>query len=93
MGGNADPRGGLPVDLTKRVVAFVGSFDGVLHHLGTVPVNHNWEIIRELILLRSLVESKRAYFKTIHELRSKHVSSHTFIAKIGCSTLRSALTL
>lgn len=37
MGGTADPRNDLPVDLTKRVVAFVGSFDGVLHRLGTCP--------------------------------------------------------
>jgi hypothetical protein len=75
MGGNADPRDGLPVDLTKRVVAFVGSFDGVLHRLGTVSVNHNWEIIREFILLRSLVESKRASFKEI-QLSKEDVALH-----------------
>lgn len=90
MGGTADPRDGLPVDLTKRVVAFVGSFDGVLHRLGTVSVNHNWEIIREFILLRSLVESKRASFKEI-QLSKEEVALHELM-KIEANMFRRILS-
>lgn len=90
MGGTADPRNDLPVDLTKRVVAFVGSFDGVLHRLGTVSVNHNWEIIREFLLLRRLVESKRASFKTI-QLSKEEVALHELM-KIEANMFRRILS-
>lgn len=65
MGGEADPRSvsNTPVDLTKRVVAFVGAFDGVLSRLGTVSILHNWHIIREFVLIRALVERGRARTK------------------------------
>ena len=65
MGGEADPRSvsNTPVDLTKRVVAFVGTFDGVLSRLGTVSILHNWHIIREFVLVRALVERGRARTK------------------------------
>ncbi len=62
MGGSADPRSvaNTPVDLTRRVVAFVGTFDGVLCRLGTVCVLRNWEIVREFVLVRAFVERNRA---------------------------------
>ena len=63
-GGAADPRDvcNTPVDLTKRVVAIVGTFTqgGALGKIGTVSVPHNWEVIGEFILLRELVERNRA---------------------------------
>mmetsp|Transcript_30567 Transcript_30567/g.44955 ORF Transcript_30567/g.44955 Transcript_30567/m.44955 type:complete len:267 (-) Transcript_30567:34-834(-) len=61
-GGDPDPRdvSNTPVDLTKRVVALVGSFHGVLSRIGTVSILRNWEIIREFVLVRELVESSRA---------------------------------
>ncbi len=64
MGGSADPRGVeiIPVDLTKRVVAFVRTFSphGGLDRFGAVSILHNWEIIREFVLLRELVDKARA---------------------------------
>lgn len=63
MGGSADPRdvSNIPVDLTKRVVAFVGTFSphGGLGRFGTVSILRNWEIIREFVLLRELVDRER----------------------------------
>ena len=62
-GGAADPRDvcNTPVDLSKRVVAIVGTFSqGALGRIGTVSVPHNWEVIGEFILVRELVERKRA---------------------------------
>ena len=74
MGGSADPRdvSNLPVDLTKRVVAFVGTFgNGALARIGTVSVLHNWEIIGDFVLLRELVERKRASPYPLRKLRQK----------------------
>jgi len=61
-GGDPDPRdvSNTPVDLTKRVVALVGSFHGVLSRIGTVSILRNWEIISDFVLVRELVESSRA---------------------------------
>ena len=51
------------MDLTKRVVAFVGirrGHNGALARIGTISIPHNWEIIGDYVLLRELVERERA---------------------------------
>jgi len=70
-GGGPDPRDAshTPVDLTKRVVALVGSFHGVLSRIGTVSILRNWEIIRDFVLVRELVESNRASPKPLNAKR------------------------
>jgi hypothetical protein len=89
-GGSADPRSvcNTPVDLTKRVVAFVGTFHEVLGRLGTVSILHNWEIVREFVLLRALVERNRASPKSdvlvskeeamLQELMKKETNENVF---------------
>mmetsp|Transcript_10302 Transcript_10302/g.20664 ORF Transcript_10302/g.20664 Transcript_10302/m.20664 type:complete len:265 (+) Transcript_10302:153-947(+) len=70
-GGGPDPRDSshTPVDLTKRVVALVGSFHGVLSRIGTVSILRNWEIISDFVLVRELVESNRASPKPLNAKR------------------------
>jgi len=49
-----------PPDLSRRIVAFVGTSKGVLEKLGAISVSINWEEIGHLVLLRALVEKNRA---------------------------------
>ena len=50
----------IPPDLSRRIVAFVGTSKGVLEKLGAISVSINWEEIGHLVLLRTLVEKNRA---------------------------------
>jgi len=49
-----------PPDLSRKIVAFVGTSKGVLEKLGAISVSINWEEIGHLVLLRALVEKNRA---------------------------------
>ena len=49
-----------PPDLSRRIVAFVGTSKGVLEKLGAISVSCNWEEVGHLVLLRTLVERNRA---------------------------------
>jgi len=49
-----------PPDLSRRIVAFVGTSKWVLEKLGAISVSRNWEEVGPLILLRTLVEKRRA---------------------------------
>ena len=49
-----------PPDLSRRIVAFVGTSKGVLEKLGAISVSINWEEVGHLVLLRTLVEKNRA---------------------------------
>ena len=75
-GGDADPRcvSNTPVDLTKRVVAFVGTFHQVLSRLGTISILHNWKIIREFVLVRGLIERNRASPKPLQRYQNDDLS-------------------
>ena len=50
----------IPPDLSRRIVAFVGTSKGVLEKLGAISVSRNWEEVGHLVLLRALVEKSRA---------------------------------
>jgi len=49
-----------PPDLSRRIVAFVGTSRGILEKLGAISVSRNWEEVGPLVLLRTLVEKNRA---------------------------------
>ena len=49
-----------PPDLSRRIVAFVGTSNEVLEKLGAISVSCNWEEVGHLVLLRTLVEKNRA---------------------------------
>jgi len=49
-----------PPDLSRKIVAFVGTSKGVLEKLGAISVSINWEEVGHFILLRTLVEKNRA---------------------------------
>ena len=49
-----------PPDFSRRIVAFVGTSKGVLEKLGAISVSRNWEEVGPLVLLRTLVEKRRA---------------------------------
>ena len=58
FGGNGGGEGMLdPPDLSRRVVAIVGTSKG---RLGAISISRNWEEVRPLVLLRTLVERNRA---------------------------------
>lgn len=57
-GSGEDPA--APVDLSRKIVAFVGTSNGVLERLGAVSVTRNWEVVGPLVLVRALVERRRA---------------------------------
>jgi len=59
-GGSEDTVSSQPPDLTRRVVAFVGTTNGVLHRLGVVSIKRNWEDLGPIVLLRTLIERRRA---------------------------------
>lgn len=59
-GGAEDTISSQPPDLTRRVVAFVGTTNGVLHRLGVVSIKRNWEVLGPIVLLRTLIERRRA---------------------------------
>ena len=50
----------IPPDLSRRIVAFVGTSKGILEKLGVISVSRNWEEVGPLVLLRTLVEKNRA---------------------------------
>ena len=50
----------IPPDLSRRIVAFVGTSNGVLEKLGAISVSINWEEVGPLVLLRTLIEKNRA---------------------------------
>jgi len=50
----------IPPDLSRRIVAFVGTSKGILEKLGAISVSINWEEVGHLVLLRTLVEKNRA---------------------------------
>ena len=49
-----------PPDLSRKIVAFVGTSKGVLERLGAISVSRNWEEVGHLVLLRALVDKNRA---------------------------------
>ena len=50
----------IPPDLSRRIVAFVGTSKGILEKLGAISVSRNWEEVGPLVLLRTLIEKNRA---------------------------------
>lgn len=58
-GGSEEPHDGT-VELSRRVVAFCGTSQGVLHRLGYIAESINWEILKPVILLRKLIQTGRA---------------------------------
>lgn len=61
FGGSGGDEEDLPVDLSQRIVAFVGTSAGVLERLGAVSTALNWETVGHVVLLRALIEKSRAY--------------------------------
>ena len=59
FGGNGGGGEGMldPPDLSRRVVAIVGTSKG---KLGAISISRNWEEVGPLVLLRTLVERNRA---------------------------------
>ena len=49
-----------PVNLSRRVVALVGTLHLGLQRLGTISISHNWEEVGPAVLLRALVDRQRA---------------------------------
>jgi len=49
-----------PVDLSRRIVAFVGTANGVLERLGAISISRNWEEVGHFVILRALIEQNRA---------------------------------
>ncbi len=58
-GGSAEDMS-LPVNQTRRIVAFIGWGLGVLGRLGTITISYNWAILGPIVLLFELVEQHRA---------------------------------
>ena len=50
----------IPVDKTRKIIAFVGTSNGVLKRLGAISVSANWEVIGHIVLLRELIKKRPA---------------------------------
>ena len=59
-GGDGEEDTSRPVDLSRRIVAFVGTANGVLERLGAISISRNWEEVGHFVILRALIEQNRA---------------------------------
>lgn len=59
-GGDGEEDTSRLVDLSRRIVAFVGTANGVLERLGAISISRNWEEVGHFVILRALIEQNRA---------------------------------
>lgn len=50
----------------RKIVAFAGTFRGVLGRFGYYAKTLNWEVVKPLVLLGQLVEQRRAFPQPLH---------------------------
>ena len=92
LGGNGEDTS-LPADLTRRIVAFAGTSHGVLARLGAISISRNWEVVGPSVLLRALVEQRRAsLFQSVGPLIEDEVVVRAFIVEPNEDVFRRTLS-
>mmetsp|Transcript_11562 Transcript_11562/g.21358 ORF Transcript_11562/g.21358 Transcript_11562/m.21358 type:complete len:261 (+) Transcript_11562:141-923(+) len=93
-GGNGEDTS-LPTDLTRRIIAFAGTSNWVLARLGAISISRNWEVIGPIVLLRALVEQRRASLlelERVGPLIEDEVVVRAFIVELSEDVLRRTLS-
>ena len=82
-----------PVDTSRRIVAFAGKAMGVLHRLGAISISRNWEVVGPIVLVRALVEHRRASaLQNVHLLSKDTAVTQALIMDLSEDVFRHTLS-
>jgi len=82
----------IPVDKTRKIIAFVGTSNGVLERLGAISVLANWEVIGHIVILRELLEKRRASLPQTVSLNKEEAVIQTLVSSVSDDVFKLTLS-